>query len=312
VAPPAAYHALSEDQRTAFEAAYELTFTTQTVAAAPPAVLQQIAAGNALWPLNPHCYSKCVETQQEARAITDSERRAMLQCMRLALQDAERCAALGPRRGHCCAGAVIVDPEHSGAVTVATGYDAVVAQLQGQWQQGGLLTALQHPLMHPVVLCVGAVATAQLAARSADTAATEAAAAAARTEPPAAAATAAAATAAAAGAAAVAQADQPDTIDSSAAGSSGSDSKGQYLCTGYDVYLTHEPCCLCAMALVHSRARRVIYGVPNTDCGVLGSTAKLHTEGLNHAYRVFKNVLLQDCSAVALQHSNSNSTAASS
>jgi tRNA-specific adenosine deaminase 3 len=283
VAPPTAYQALPEDQRTAFEAAYELTFTTQTVAAAPPAVLQQIAAGNALWPLNPHCYSKCVETQQEARAITDSERRSMLQCMRLALQDAERCSALGPRTGRCCAGAVIVDPQHSGAVTVATGYDAVVAQLQGQWQEGGLLTALQHPLMHPVVLCVGAVAAAQLAASPVDTTAEVAEATA---------------------------ADQPDTTDASAASSSGSDSRGQYLCTGYDVYLTHEPCCLCAMALVHSRARRVIYGAPNTDCGVLGSTAKLHTEGLNHAYRVFKHVLQQECSAVSLQHSNS--TAASS
>jgi tRNA-specific adenosine deaminase 3 len=285
VAPPAAYQALPEDQRTAFEAAYELTFTTQTIAAAPPAVLQQIAAGNALWPLNPHCYSKCAETQQEARAITDSERRSMLQCMRLALQDAERCNALGPRKGHCCAGAVIVDPQQSGAVTVATGYDAVVAQLQGQWQEGGLLTALQHPLMHPVVVCVGAVAAAQLAASPANTAAaTEAAA---------------------------EQADQSDTVDAStASSSSGSDSRGQYLCTGYDVYLTHEPCCLCAMALVHSRARRVIYGAPSPDCGVLGSTAKLHTEGLNHAYRVFKHVLLHECSAVVLQHSNS--TAASS
>uniref|UniRef100_A0A182JRP8 CMP/dCMP-type deaminase domain-containing protein n=1 Tax=Anopheles christyi TaxID=43041 RepID=A0A182JRP8_9DIPT len=65
---------------------------------------------------------------------------------------------------------------------------------------------------------------------------------------------------------------------------------GPYLCTGYDVYLTHEPCIMCAMALVHSRARRVFFH-HSTTRGALGTLVKLHTvKDLNHHYEVFRIV----------------------
>ncbi|KXJ82656.1 hypothetical protein RP20_CCG012461 [Aedes albopictus] len=65
---------------------------------------------------------------------------------------------------------------------------------------------------------------------------------------------------------------------------------GPYLCTGYDVYLTHEPCIMCAMALTHSRVRRVFYH-SNTAKGGLGSITKVHcAKGLNHHYEVFQIV----------------------
>ncbi|CEG44136.1 Subunit of tRNA-specific adenosine-34 deaminase [Plasmopara halstedii] len=61
-----------------------------------------------------------------------------------------------------------------------------------------------------------------------------------------------------------------------------------YLCTGYDVYVDHEPCAMCAMALVHSRVRRVVFDRANPSDGVLMSSIKLHTiKSLNHHYRVF-------------------------
>ncbi|KAG6612783.1 Subunit of tRNA-specific adenosine-34 deaminase [Phytophthora cinnamomi] len=68
-----------------------------------------------------------------------------------------------------------------------------------------------------------------------------------------------------------------------------------YLCTGYDVYLDREPCGMCAMALVHSRARRVVFDRANPEDGVLLNSFKLHTiKSLNHHYRVFQLAISQD------------------
>ncbi|KAJ8282591.1 hypothetical protein COCON_G00051100 [Conger conger] len=68
-----------------------------------------------------------------------------------------------------------------------------------------------------------------------------------------------------------------------------------YICTGYDLYVTREPCVMCAMALVHSRISRVFYGAASED-GALGTKYKIHTQkDLNHHFEVFKGVLKQEC-----------------
>lgn len=67
---------------------------------------------------------------------------------------------------------------------------------------------------------------------------------------------------------------------------------GPYICTGYDVYLEFEPCLMCAMALVHSRVRRIFF-IHNTKSGALsGKTGNRVQEvkALNHHYEVYQFV----------------------
>lgn len=64
-----------------------------------------------------------------------------------------------------------------------------------------------------------------------------------------------------------------------------------YICTGYDIYLNREPCIMCAMALLHSRIRRVFYREFEPVAGALGSRYKLHCmKELNHHFDVFQCV----------------------
>ncbi|CBH18596.1 deaminase, putative [Trypanosoma brucei gambiense DAL972] len=80
-----------------------------------------------------------------------------------------------------------------------------------------------------------------------------------------------------------------------------------YLANGMDMFVSHEPCVMCSMALVHSRVRRVFYCFPNPVHGGLGSTVSIHAiQELNHHFRVFRcdSRWLSDPEGVSSDHDN--------
>lgn len=62
------------------------------------------------------------------------------------------------------------------------------------------------------------------------------------------------------------------------------------------LYVTLEPCFMCAGALVQSRISRVVYGAPDPKGGALHSLAQLGTDTrLNHQFEITAGVLEGEC-----------------
>lgn len=72
---------------------------------------------------------------------------------------------------------------------------------------------------------------------------------------------------------------------------------GSWRLEGCDVYVTLEPCPMCAGAMVLSRVQRVAYGCPDPKGGFLGSLADLSGfPGLNHRFAVSAGIEGERCS----------------
>jgi len=69
-----------------------------------------------------------------------------------------------------------------------------------------------------------------------------------------------------------------------------------YRLTGATLYVTLEPCTMCAGAIMHARIRRVVYGASDPKTGACGSVTNLFAERrLNHHAEVTAGVLAEEC-----------------
>lgn len=72
---------------------------------------------------------------------------------------------------------------------------------------------------------------------------------------------------------------------------------GNYRLPGCTLYVTIEPCVMCAGAIMHARIARVVYGAADAKTGACGSVVDLFAEArLNHHAEVTSGVLESDCS----------------
>jgi len=77
---------------------------------------------------------------------------------------------------------------------------------------------------------------------------------------------------------------------------------GSYRLTGTTLYVTLEPCAMCAAAIVHARVRRVVFGAWDPKAGAAGSLLDIfRVAGLNHRVDVFGGVLSEECGALLQQ-----------
>ena len=64
------------------------------------------------------------------------------------------------------------------------------------------------------------------------------------------------------------------------------------------LYVTLEPCPMCAGAILHARVGTVCYGARDEKAGACGSVLDLFAERFNHRPRVYGGVLKEECAAL--------------
>ena len=76
------------------------------------------------------------------------------------------------------------------------------------------------------------------------------------------------------------------------------------------LYVTLEPCLMCAAAIVHARVRRVVFGAFDPKAGAAGGHDRcVCLKGLNHRVDVFGGVLEKECGALLSEFFDSHAPA---
>jgi len=79
----------------------------------------------------------------------------------------------------------------------------------------------------------------------------------------------------------------------------GAELLNNYRLTGTTLYVTIEPCVMCAGALVNARVKRLIYGASDPKGGACGSLMNIvQDKRLNHRVEVVQGVLEDECRAI--------------
>lgn len=290
-----------------------------------PIMRWQFEEWGRVWPLNFHEAAAAHRLAIYLQRPTVQEAAAMRQHMRRAISLAERAmesggrpvAALVVRRSTPSSTSTVAQDGSGGNEDIiAASSDGTISQaLHGQSAAGNLLVddgggcgLTPHPLGHAVMRCIEQVAA--LERRSRDSGgggggsltrrkrmATADGACEASIQPG----------GAADGGEAGCGANVPSAAGDGSSGEAGSDAAESsavapaHLCTDCDIYVTHEPCAMCAMALVHSRVHRLIYALPAEAGGALGSRYKLNAErALNHHFQVIRGLGQAEAMAAGL------------
>ena len=71
---------------------------------------------------------------------------------------------------------------------------------------------------------------------------------------------------------------------------------GTYRLTGTTLYVTLEPCAMCASAMVHARVQRLVYAATDPRAGAAGSVFNIvQHAALNHRLECTGGVLAEEC-----------------
>ena len=77
---------------------------------------------------------------------------------------------------------------------------------------------------------------------------------------------------------------------------------GGWRLPGVTLYVTMEPCAMCAGAIINARVPRVVYGAKDLRFGAFGSLIDLAAVPLNHTPEVVGDVLGEECATMLTEY----------